>query len=160
MVAETKVGVGGVWKDLESIEVGVGGVWKNVSEVYVGVGGAWKLVHQNAAAPSSVSITGGTETCTVETPGGSCTSNLTLTPTINGGSGGPYTYAWTLVSGSGLTNTSTSGSTLTLSKTGDPPAGGFNSSTESWKVTVTNSGGATVSNTVSVTLRSFGDFDD
>jgi hypothetical protein len=160
MVAETKIGVGGAWKGMNSIQVGVGGAWKTVSEAYVGVGGAWKLVHQNAAAPSSVSITGGTVTCIVETSGGSCTSSTALIPTINGGSGGSYTYAWTLVSGSGLTNSSTSGSTLTLSKTSDPPAGGYNSSTESWKVTVTNPGGATVSNTVSVTLRSYGDFDD
>jgi len=54
MVAETKIGVGGAWKSLESIQIGVGGAWKEVSEIYVGVGGAWKLAYN----PLTASLTG------------------------------------------------------------------------------------------------------
>ena len=53
MVAETKIGVGGAWKGLESIQVGVGGAWKEVSEIYVGVGGAWKLAYNSFTASLS-----------------------------------------------------------------------------------------------------------
>ena len=50
MTVETKVGVGGAWKDLQSIQIGVGGSWKDVSEIYVGVGGSWKLTYNSFAA--------------------------------------------------------------------------------------------------------------
>ena len=53
MVAETKIGVGGAWKAMNSVQVGVGGAWKTVSEVYVGVGGAWKLAYTNFTASLS-----------------------------------------------------------------------------------------------------------
>jgi hypothetical protein len=114
----------------------------------------------NATAPSSVSITGGTVTCFVESVEGSCTASKTLSPTINGGSGGSYTYAWTQVSGTGMTETSRTGSTMTLTYNSEPPEGGYSPTrTETWKVAVTNAGGTTTSNTVSVSLRAYGDWE-
>ncbi|MDR7856292.1 hypothetical protein [Tissierella sp.] len=40
----TKVGIGGVWKDLDKAWVGIGGVWKEVEKMWVGIDGVWKEV--------------------------------------------------------------------------------------------------------------------
>lgn len=132
MVAETKVGVGGVWKDLDSIEVGVGGVWKTVKSVEVGVGGVWKTVYEEAAdltvsIPSSLSSSEYTPT----------DATVTITPTISGGTA-PYSYQWALVgSNQGLiSNSSLTGSSLTLTVSEDAAPQFY---TETWKVTVTDS---------------------
>ena len=149
MVAETKVGVGGVWKDLDSIEVGVGGVWKTVRSVEVGVGGVWKTVYEEAAdlvvsIPSSLSSAETTPT----------DATVTITPTITGGTT-PYSYQWALVGSneSLISNSSLTGSSLTLTVT-DNGAPQFY--TETWKVTVTDSSSTpkvTTTNNCIVTLQ-------
>lgn len=132
MVAETKVGVGGVWKDLDSIEVGVGGVWKTVRSVEVGVGGVWKTVYEEAAdlvvsIPSSLSSSETTPT----------DATVTIFPTISGGTA-PYSYQWALVGSDAslISNSSLTGSSLTLTVTDNGAPQFYN---ETWKVTVTDS---------------------
>ncbi len=49
MVVETKVQVGGVWKDVTAPEVKVGGAWKAVTTIEAKVGGAWKTVFAASA---------------------------------------------------------------------------------------------------------------
>jgi hypothetical protein len=49
---------------------------------------------------------------------------------------------------------------MTLTYNSEPPEGGYSTTrTETWKVAVTNAGGTTTSNTVSVSLRAYGDWE-
>lgn len=142
MTKETKIGVGGAWKDLQSIQVGVGGAWKTVEEIYVGVSGAWKLAYQvvTGSWPSDWStefnktagnfyFTSGVKVLTTDPTSG--TVNVTLTGTgatvqVNG-SGGYVTGPWVLSNGDYVSmklqaNASASGSatgTLTITEGGD-----------------------------------------
>ncbi len=148
MVAETKIGVGGAWKEMDSIQVGVGGAWKTVSEVYVGVGGAWKTVYEEAAdltvsIPSSLSNAETTPT----------NATVTISPTVGGGTA-PFSYQWALVSSNNalISNSSLTGSTLTLTLSDDDSQ----SQSETWKVTVTDSTSTpkvTASGNCAVTLQ-------
>ena len=148
MTVETKVGVSGAWKAMNSIQVGVSGAWKTVSEVYVGVGGAWKLAYEEAAAltvsiPSSLSNA-------EETP---TNATVTISPTVGGGTA-PYSYQWALVSSNNslISNSSLTGSTLTLTLSDDDSQ----SQAETWKVTVTDSTSTpkvTASGNCAVTLQ-------
>jgi len=99
MVAETKIGVGGAWKAMDSIQVGVG------------------------------------------------------SPTVGGGTA-PFSYQWALVSGNNslISNSSLTGSTLTLTLSDD----GVQTQSETWKVTVTDSTSTpkvTASGNCAVTLQ-------
>ena len=84
MVAETKIGVGGAWKGLESIQVGVGGAWKEVSEIYVGVGGAWKLAYNSftASLTGTFNTLSDQEILTTYTSTTSVTVNISNSSTI------------------------------------------------------------------------------
>ena len=142
MTKETKIGVGGAWKDLQSIQVGVGGAWKTVEEIYVGVGGAWKLAYQvvTGSWPTDWStefnktaglfyFTSGVKFLTTDPTSG--TVNVTLTGTgatvqVNG-TGGYGTGPWVLSNGDYVAmsiqaNASAGGSatgTLTITEGGD-----------------------------------------
>ena len=143
MVAETKIGVGGAWKAMNSVQVGVGGAWKTVEEIYVGVGGAWKLAYQvvtgswpvdwttqyDKVAGNFYSSPGSVKVLTTDPTSG--TVNVTLTGTgaavqVNG-TGGYGTGPWVLSNGDYVAmslqaNASASGSrtgTLTITEGGD-----------------------------------------
>lgn len=87
------VGVGGAHKTVRKISVGVGGVWKNVARKWVGVGGVWKLAFTYFSATAS--------DATASLPVGNVVS-ATSTVTVAGGTG-PFTYAWSITSGTGFT---------------------------------------------------------
>jgi len=158
MVNETKVGVSGTYKVMDSIQVGVGGAWKTVSEVYVGVGGAWKQCYANVTVPSSILLTGGSASDSFEYGGSGNASFLMSiasgriapvggsTPYTNAGG---YTFAWEYQSGTGLTNSSTTGESFNLTIAGSNTATG----TEVWKLRMSNAAGNVLSNSASITCN-------
>lgn len=99
----------------------------------------------------------------VTVPGGSgSASPATLHPTPTGGDGGPYTYLWTRVgadSGS-ITNSSTTGATLTLYHSGCAPAGGGScSANETWNCKMTDGSSNATSSNLLVAMTVFGDYE-
>ena len=81
MTVETKIGVSGAWKTMNSIQVGVSGAWKTVDEVYVGVSGAWKLVYNVFTASLSGTFNTLYDQGTLET----FTSTTSVTVNISSG---------------------------------------------------------------------------
>ena len=112
----------------------------------------------NITKPTSITITGGSASDTFDF-GQSGSASVVYDPTsaaritIVGGTtpyttAGGYTFSWALQSGTGLSNTSTTGETFTLSRSGTSSGSG----TESWRLTMTNAAGSTTSNTFSTTI--------
>lgn len=121
--------VGGSWQEVESGLVRVGGAWKRLDSVRVYVSGAWKDA-ETFTPPLSVTTSGDEVASRL---GAGVATSLPVTATPAGGLG-PYTYAWTRLSGVGSANSPTSASTTfsaTLSN-GDDVSGVF-------RVTVTDS---------------------
>lgn len=106
---------GGVWKAVVQPYVRNGGVWKPLVNMFVRSGGVWKLVWTGFT--TSLSPT----TLTQSGPSYSSVTTGTCTVTVTGGVG-PFTYAWTIVSGdpSFTPNSPTSASTTFTGTTTDP----------------------------------------
>ncbi len=157
MVVATHIKDGGVIREASELHIKDGGIWREVSELYVKDGGIWRLAHQGVVPITSVTLPTPVNTTVEAIDSGGATNNYLLTPTITDGDT-PFTYLWELVSGSGLSNSSVTGATLTLSLTASPGDGLNINATETWKVTVTNAKGGVTSNNSVVTLNVFGNF--
>lgn len=86
--------------DISSVKRRSGGGWVNVSNVYKRSGGAWVKVWP---VGTPISITGATSYFSSGTVGGIARSkSATSALSVSGGTG-VYTYAWTFLSGYGVT---------------------------------------------------------
>lgn len=141
MTVETKIGVGGAYKALQSIQVGVGGVWKDVSEVYVGVSGSWKLAYNSFTA----SLTGTFNTLYDQDTVTTYSSTTSITVNISDAS----TIAVT---------TSGSGSSLGLQKNGFGPYSSSQtcSDGDTLKAQLTTGGSSAATYTCIATLGAYG----
>ena len=53
MVTETKIRVGGDWKDVDRVQVKVAGVWEDVSRIETRESGVWETVFKVVSAGTS-----------------------------------------------------------------------------------------------------------
>lgn len=104
-----RVAIGGVFKTVDSIKISAGGVWKPVNSTRVSIGGVWKT-GETFAPPITLAITPATVRATGIGLGPDTlyTDPATAMPT---GGAGPYTYAWTRLTGSGAATTPTAATT-------------------------------------------------
>ena len=141
--------VDGAEKAVNDAYVVIGGVQKRVTKITTIIGGAEKLVQQ-FADPLSMSIT----PLTIS-GGGSFSGPLVVTTdaataNVTGGLG-PYTYVWTVTSGTGITVNSPSMASTTARKTvisGD-------SDTGTLQCEVTDAIGQTATDTIEAFFTNF-----
>jgi hypothetical protein len=87
----------GAWRTINTAEAYVGGAWRTLKYVEGYIGGAWRTIAsfiQPLTLAISPSPTGTFEDASTQT------ATASAVPT---GGLGPFTYAWTLVSSTGLT---------------------------------------------------------
>lgn len=137
------VRVGGAWESPDRAEAYKDGAWRTLQYGEAYYSGAWRQIAtfvpalSVAISPTTASATGSTVT----------TNSVTATPT---GGLGPFTYAWTLVSNSGVTSPAiTSPSTAATRFTGSPTDG--HSGTATFRCTVTDSLGTVATADVEAT---------
>lgn len=117
---DTFVKVSGTWKAVTPF-VKVGGAWKSVDAIFTKVSGVWKQVY-NASITLTINLdtTSAGGVCYSGGPSNACgaiSNSVTATPADGTG---PYTYAWELVSGPGVSVDSPTSATTTFSATGTP----------------------------------------
>jgi hypothetical protein len=113
-----KVNISDVWKSVDTIKCNIGGVWKTVDHGFIRhEDGSWKRFWGSGSAPPAtlslsqqLSIVSGSRS-----DAGAVTSSA-ATALVSGGTG-PYTYAWTKVSGSTFTVNSPTANATTFSTT-------------------------------------------
>jgi hypothetical protein len=140
-----KVIVGTATKDTARMEAYPATTAKRATRIEAWDGSAWKVA-QSFAPTMSLSVTPEVSGSSGSPSGGVITSAAAFaTPT---GGTGPYTYAWTIVSGNALTvNTPNSANTSFRSSVGPG-----NSKFAVYRCTCTDSLGTTADDTVNVTL--------
>ena len=142
-----KVVVGSVEKDAERAGVIVNNVEKRVARIEEYNGSAWKLV-QSFAPPMSLSVTPSVTGAYNGTSGGIISiTSTTATATPVGGTG-PFTYAWTKVSGDTLTVTNPTNASTAFRASIGPGDSRF----ATYRCTVTDSLGLTAIGSTSITL--------
>ena len=119
-----------------------GATQRTVKEMWIGHGGN-RLVYSSFSASANTPVVGSRSTS------GVATSNASTVSLVDGT--GPFTYAWSLVSGgTGITVTTPTASSTTFSGSVGPVT---DTLTGVYQCTVTDNSGATaVTNTVSVSL--------
>ncbi len=138
----------GGWREIVGVEVYKGGQWRRIVRAEVYKNGQWRVV-ANFTPSVSVSITPNPVTGAIRPTtivAGYVTSN-TATASIVGGEA-PFSYAWSLVSGSVVIFTPTS-STTQFGAMVEP----FDAIQAVAKVTVTDANGTVATATVNITLR-------
>lgn len=140
-----KAAIGGGEKSAARADIYIGTAKKRIARVEVYAGGAWK-VGQVFAPPIALNVTPSVSGA------GSSAGNITVTSaaafaTPVGGTG-PYTYAWTKVSGDTLTVVSPTSAVTSFRANLGPGIGRI----AVYRCTVTDSFGLTAFGDVSVTL--------
>jgi hypothetical protein len=107
-----RVYISGSWREIESGLVRVGGAWKNLVRIRAYVGGAWEDV-ASFIQPLTLSASPVSPNAFIFGSGTATTDAVTVTPS---GGAGPFTYSWSLVSGTCTIISPTSAST-TFSRT-------------------------------------------
>lgn len=136
----------GTLRTLTGMQVKQSGITREIRTVRVQDGGTLRTV---AVFAEDLAINAlGTEVA------GASSSLTTTTPAAANVSGGlsPFTYSWVRLTnggGNGSTASSPTNASTNFTKTGLLPGNEFS---DTWQVTVTDSTGATVSDTVSVTF--------
>lgn len=117
--------LGGEWKTITASKVYVSGAWRTIVAIKIYAGGAWRDV-ANFTPPATGGGGGGGGTLAAVAEPSPCTgfaanSVVTTEPCTITPSGGlaPYTYAWSIISGTATIASPTS-ATTTFQKTGVP----------------------------------------
>jgi hypothetical protein len=91
-----KIRVGGAFEDVTSGQVRIAGAWRRLTGAKAYISGAWKDV-ASFLQPLTLDVSPSSDRAIVVPSAFADTIPITATPT---GGLGPYTYAWTRVSGS------------------------------------------------------------
>lgn len=140
-----KVVVGGVEKSAERADIYIGTAKKRIARIEVYAGGAWK-VGQTFAPPISLNVTPNVSGAGSSAGIISVTSAAAFATPVGGT--GPYTYAWTKVSGDTLTVVSPTSAVTSFRASLGPGIGRL----AIYRCTVTDSFGLTAFGDVSVSL--------
>lgn len=144
-----KVRLGGATQTLSSMKARQGGVTRTILTVKAMFGSTLRTVATFAPAITlDISPISGTGVSTSPTGGTVTSNNCTGIPT---GGIGPYTYAWTLVSGTAMTLSGANSATTNFRL--NVPAGDVFEAV--YRCTVTDVFGQTASDTVPVLLSNF-----
>lgn len=141
-----KVVVGGVEKVAVRADLVVSGASKAVRRIEIWTGSAWKVAH-SFLSPLTATAVPPTASRTVNglpPPAIITTNGVTATPA---GGQGPYTYAWSIIAGTGITILS--GFTATAAFRASVPSG---TKTGTAQCVVTDSLGSTATITVPLTF--------
>ncbi len=142
-----RVNISGVWKDVAAVKVNVDGTWRTVTKIRVNVAGTWKDAG-TFVGPLSLDIPSSSVSGTSFGTNPVRTDNVLATVT---GGLGPFTYAWTRLSGSGSATAPTFAVTRLQDTVDD-----YDTTSGVFRCTVTDSLGATAYDDVSATFTNYG----
>ena len=146
-----KVVISGVEKDAVRADVIVNGATKAARRVEVWTGSAWKVgqsfLSPLTAAPVPTSAFGSI----YGLPGSVTVQTNTVTATPSGGQG-PYSYAWSIIAGTGVTIVGAPAATVRFRTTMN-----IGTKTGTAQCVVTDSLGSTATITVPITLENLGE---
>lgn len=142
------VKVSGTWRTVTAPQVRVSGSWQAVKSGWVKVSGTWRQFYASLTAAASPTTVDGFDTVVAPSSSTATTNSTTVTPT---GGSAPYTYSWSLVSGTSATVNSPTSATTTFSRTVfvDNPGQQINR-TGVYRCTVTDSASQTATADVTV----------
>lgn len=145
-----QVRLNGSWPTITSAKAYLNGDWRTLINGKAYVSGTWRDIANFAQALSSLTITPNPANYVSDTSG---TFSVSPGATPTGGIG-PFTYAWSIVTSSGLTGLSLSNAAYATVTFNATVVGGQGSSgTATLSCTATDSLGATATATVAVTLN-------
>jgi hypothetical protein len=137
------VRLNGAWRTIDSGKVYLNGAWRTLNYANAYISGSWRKV-----ATFIAQLTLAISPTSVHATNSSTTGTATATPS---GGLGPFTYAWTLVSNSGVTGPQIASPTTASTQFYGTPTDGSSGSCV-FRCTVTDSLGSTATADITATF--------